>query len=213
VSETGARETVLVHGLWFGCWAMARVARGLREAGQATRCFGYPSTRGGLARHAAELHRFAAGSPARQLNFVGHSLGGLVILRMLAEHADLPPGRVVLLGSPLRGSFVVRRTGNWPGADLLLGDSRAALDDGFAAVPPDRETGMIAGRRAFGLGWIAGGAGGPSDGTVAIEETRVPGLADHLVLPVSHSGLVFARDVVRNTVRFLEDGRFGMPAA
>jgi hypothetical protein len=72
---------------------------------------------------------------------------------------------------------------------------------------------MIAGSRPIGLGWIAGGIGGPGDGTVAVAETRVTGLADHCVLPVSHSGLVLSRAVVRNTVQFLETGRFGAASA
>ena len=208
MAAAGAGETVLVHGLWFGCWAMGRVASGLRDAGQRTRCFGYPSTRGGLPEHAAALRRFAGRSSAQTLNFVGHSLGGLVILRMLADAEELPPGRVVLLGSPLRGSGVVRRAVRLPGAGAFLGDSLAALNEGFEAVPADRETGMIAGSRQFGLGWLAGGVGGPGDGTVAVAETRVPGLADHCVLPVSHSGLVFSRRVIRRAVNFLQTGRF-----
>jgi pimeloyl-ACP methyl ester carboxylesterase len=208
MARTGASETVLVHGLWFGCWAMGRVARGLRDAGQQTRCFGYPSTQGSLFEHAAALLDFARRTPAASLNFVGHSLGGLVILRMLAGADDLPPGRVVLLGSPLGGSVVVRRIARLPGSRLLLGDSRAALDDGFDAMPPGREIGMIAGSRPLGLGWLAGGVGGPGDGTVAVAETRAPGLADHCVLPVSHSGLVFSRAVIRQTVGFLRTGRF-----
>jgi pimeloyl-ACP methyl ester carboxylesterase len=204
----GASETILLHGLWFGCWAMSRVAHGLREAGQQTRCFGYPSTRGKVSEHAAALARFARQSPAQTQNFVGHSLGGLVILRMLAEAKDLPPGRVVLLGSPLRGSVVGRRTARLPGSRFLLGDSRTALDGGIDAVPAGRETGMIAGSRPLGLGWIAGGVGGPGDGTVAIAETQVAGLTDHCILPVSHSGLVFSREVIRQTVHFLQSGRF-----
>ena len=208
MAGAGPRETILVHGLWFGCWAMGRVARGLRDAGQSTRCFGYSSTRGSLPEHAAALLDFARQSSAPNMNFVGHSLGGLVILRMLAGANDLPPGRVVLLGSPLGGSVVVRRTMRLPGSRLLLGDSRAALDDGFDAVPPGRETGMIAGSRPLGLGWIAGGVGGPGDGTVAVAETRASGLADHCILPVSHSGLVFSRAVIRQAVSFLRTGRF-----
>ncbi|MEJ2383261.1 MAG: alpha/beta fold hydrolase [Xanthomonadales bacterium] len=201
-------ETVLVHGLWFGCWAMARVARGLRAAGQRTRCFAYPSTRGDLDQHAAALRRFARRSSVQTRNFVGHSLGGLVILRMLAEADEDPPGRVVLLGSPLRGSVVAQRTSRWPGSQLLLGESRAALDRGFDAVPAGHETGMIAGSRPVGLGWVAGGVGGPGDGTVAVAETRASGLADHCILPVSHSGLVLSREVIRQTVHFLQTGRF-----
>jgi pimeloyl-ACP methyl ester carboxylesterase len=204
----GASETVLVHGLWFGCWAMGRVARGLREAGQQTRCFDYPSTRGDVSEHAAALSRFARRSSAERLNFVGHSLGGLVILRMLAAADDLPPGRAVLLGSPLRGSVVARKTARWPGSRTLLGASRAALDDGFDTVPAGREIGMIAGSRAIGLGWVAGGVGGPGDGTVAVAETRADGLTDHCILPVSHSGLVISRTVIRQTVSFLNTGRF-----
>jgi pimeloyl-ACP methyl ester carboxylesterase len=211
--RSGAAEAVLVHGLWFGCWAMRRLAGELTGSGYATRCFDYASTRGTLDDHAEALHRFVQTDAAPALHLVGHSLGGLVILRLLEMHDELPPGRVVLLGSPLRGSRVARRVTRWPGAGRLIGGARGVLDDGIGRIPPGRETGMIAGSRPVGLGWLAGGTGGPGDGTVALDETRVPGLAAHCVLPVSHSGLVFSGAVARNAVRFLQSGRFDAPAA
>jgi hypothetical protein len=67
---------------------------------------------------------------------------------------------------------------------------------------------MIAGSRGVGLGLLLGGPGGPGDGTVAVAETRAEGLADHLVLPVTHTGMLFSRAVVRQAGEFLQAGRF-----
>ena len=102
-------EIVLVHGLWFGAWAMALLARRLKKLGVPVRRINYRTTRGELAQHANRLYDFSRRSGVQTQHFVGHSLGGLVILKMLAEHADVAPGRVVFLGSPLHGSRVARK--------------------------------------------------------------------------------------------------------
>jgi hypothetical protein len=39
-------------------------------------------------------------------------------------------------------------------------------------------------------------------------ETRLAGLADHAVVPASHSGLVFSEQVAGLVANFLECGRF-----
>ena len=54
---------------------------------------------------------------------------------------------------------------------------------------------------------------GEHDGTVAVEETRIPGLTDHLVLPHSHVGMLFAQDVADQVAHFLRHGRFVREAA
>ncbi len=59
-----------------------------------------------------------------------------------------------------------------------------------------------------GLGSLLGAIGDASDGTVALDETRLPGLADHCVVAASHSGLVFSPEAARQTAAFLRDGRF-----
>jgi hypothetical protein len=69
--------------------------------------------------------------------------------------------------------------------------------------------GVVAGTRVFGLAaLLAGRLPGPSDGAVMVAETRVPGAADHLTLPVSHSGMLLSAAVARQTVAFLERGCF-----
>ena len=206
---TSRPAIVLVHGLWFGAWAMAPLARRLRGEGFSVWRFNYRTTRGGLAQHARELHEYLMERRLPgTLHFVGHSLGGLVTLKMLAEYDDVPPGRVVLLGSPLGGSKVARKARKVPGSAHLLGEIRSTLERGFKRLPSRRETGMIAGSTTLGLGLLVGGAGGPGDGTVSISETRVDGLTDHLVQKVTHTGMLYSKEVAAQTAFFLQNGRF-----
>lgn len=201
-------EVVLVHGLWFGSWAMASLARKLEAVGLACRRYSYATTGDGLDQHAAGLRQFVAKSPAKTVHFVAHSLGGLVTLRMLEMYDRVAPGRIVLLGSPLDGSVTARKASKVPGSEKLLGDIRSALHDGYGQIPPDRETGMIAGTRGIGLGMLVGGVGGRGDGTVALRETRMPGLADHIELPVTHTGMLYSKKVAHQAAYFIRSGGF-----
>jgi len=197
---------VLVHGLWWGRPSMLLLARRLHQAGFTTAAFGYSSVFTDPALNAARLAGFARAQPARALHFVGHSLGGLLILNMLAGlDARLPPGRIVLLGTPLNGASVAHRMADWPGLDRLLGASRAVLCDGCAALPDDRATLMVAGTSPVGLGRLLGHLEPPHDGTVRVAETRHPGLAAHLTLPVSHTGLLASHRVADAVRAFLLD--------
>lgn len=201
-------EVIIVHGLWFGSWAMASLARKLEAADFRCRRYSYATTGTGLEQHAAELLKFARQSTADSVHFVAHSLGGLVTLRMLEAFDGVAQGRVVLLGSPLGGSVTARKAGKVPGADRLLGDVRTALHEGYGHIPPDRDTGMIAGTRSIGLGMLVGGVGGRGDGTVALSETHMPGLADHIELPVTHTGMLYSKKVAHQAAYFLRSGGF-----
>ncbi len=112
---------------------------------------------------------------------VGHSLGGLVILEALRRAPDLPVERVVCLGSPLNGSGVAAALGARPGLAWSLGRSRDLLVRGCAPWDGRAEVGVVAGGRARGVGGLLTRLDGPSDGTVAVSETRLPGIADHCV--------------------------------
>jgi pimeloyl-ACP methyl ester carboxylesterase len=205
---TASAEVIVVHGLWFGSWAMASLASKLEAEGLACRRYSYATTGDGLAQHAAGLRQFVAQTPAKTVHFVAHSLGGLVTLKMLHVYSWVPAGRIVLLGSPLGGSITARKAGKVPGSEKLLGEIRSALHKGYGRVPPGRDTGMIAGTRGLGLGLLVGGVGGPGDGTVAVQETRIPGLADHIELPVTHTGMLYSKEVARQAAIFLRSGGF-----
>ncbi|MGD2129175.1 MAG: alpha/beta hydrolase [Lysobacterales bacterium] len=202
------REVVLVHGLWFGPWSMRLLARRLRRAGFRTRFFRYRTTRGSLERHTRDLRALIGDAAEHPPHIVAHSLGGLVTLKLLAETSGLEAAHVVLLGSPLRGSVVARKAGRIPGGRKLIGAARGALLSGHQSPLAPNAVGMIAGTRGFGLGLLVGGLGGPGDGTVALAETRAEGLVDRLECPVTHTGMLFSREVARQVAEFLHRGRF-----
>ncbi|MGY6555667.1 MAG: esterase/lipase family protein [Wenzhouxiangella sp.] len=205
---SAVRDVVLVHGLWYGPVSLALMARRLEARGFRTHSFSYPTLGQGLAGNARALFDFAQARGTNTLDLVGHSLGGLVILRMLDEWTGLPPGRAVLLGSPVRGSATASKIVQMPWTRPLVGQARTALEYGFARAPAGREIGVIAGTRPVGLGQVFERLESPHDGTIAVAETQLPGAVDALELPVSHTGLVLVSAVVDAVEAFLRRGRF-----
>ena len=199
---------LLVHGLWNRGWAMMAIARRLRAHGHDVRVFSYPTRGDSVEGHANELHTFIKGIKVEKLHMVGHSMGGLVILNMLSRFDDVPPGRVVLMGTPVKGAGVVRRLERLPGQKLLFGKARENLLQGFENIPDSHETGMIRGTRALGLGRIAGRRGEPNDGSVTISETQADGLKDSIDLPVAHSEMLLSADVLEQIEQFILHGSF-----
>lgn len=160
----------------------------------------------------ARLRDYALRLGTDRLHFVGHSLGGLVIYRMLEQFADLPAGRVVFLGTPAVGSRAamgVRQRLAW--ASGVVGRCVAEelfSDRSRAWQMPERPLGIVAGTYRMGMGGLIAKLDGDSDGTVSVNETRLPGATDFVSLPVSHMGLLMSARVARQTGTFLQTGRF-----
>jgi len=55
---------------------------------------------------------------------------------------------------------------------------------------------------------VARGLPTPNDGVVTVAETALAAACDRIVLPVSHSGMLFSRRVARQSGAFLRDGKF-----
>ena len=157
----------------------------------------------GIQALAARLRSFEGAS----VHLLGHSLGGVIALETLRRFPDLPVARVLCLGSPIAGSGAARGL-ETKGLGFVSGRSGLLLRAGLPALPPGHEIGMIAGSRPMGLGRLFGRFEGESDGTVALAETRLPGLAAHTVIHASHSGLIASRQAATLSARFLASGRF-----
>ena len=198
-------RVLLVHGLWMRPASLTLLGRRLREAGFEPEAVAYSTVRGGPARAIPDLVRAAERGAC---HVVAHSLGGLVTLSALERHPDLPVHRVVCLGSPLCGSAAADGVARLPLIGRSLGRSRDLLRRGCMPWRGRAEVGMIAGTLPLGLGQFLGRFDGPSDGTVAVAETRLDGLADHLVVRTSHTGLVLSAGVAREIAAFLREGRF-----
>ena len=202
-------ETViLVHGVLMPGGELRLLAHRLHQRGFDAIIFRYPTRRRDLRHNAAVLARFAVAQRRPVVHCVGHSLGGLVVLQALRQ-AGLPPGRVVLLGSPVQGSCVAQRLSQYRPGRWLLGKSTA---DGLLQAAPDwdydRDIGVIAGDLPVGVGRVLSDLPGEHDGTVSIAETVLAGATDRIVIPVTHTGLVVSREVARQVGEFLRHGRF-----
>lgn len=212
-----ASTIILVHGLWMSGFQLGVLKRRL-EADSKFRvvAFSYPSMTGSMSDHVSSLVTFARAQQTDELHFVGHSLGGIVILRALQLTNDLPPGRAVLLGTPLQGSKAAQGVARLlPFGKALLGS--AIHEEVIECAPREwsgrRDIGIIAGSMGMGLGRFFADLAADHDGTVLVEETQLPGARDHLVLSTSHTGMLFSADVAEQAVHFLAHGVFRKPPA
>lgn len=198
-------KVLLVHGLWNSRHWLAPLAWRLRRAGFDPELFGYASLFAGAEAAMPRLAERIAASGCQGV--VGHSLGGLLALETLQHWPAPAVTRVVCLGSPLLGSATAGDLHGF-GAALALGRSAPMLHRGVQPWPAQPAVGMIAGNVAHGFGrWFAR-LEGASDGTVAVAETRWPGLSDHCELPVGHSGLLLSAAASTQVAHFLREGRF-----
>jgi pimeloyl-ACP methyl ester carboxylesterase len=211
-AEAAIDHVIYVHGLFMtgadGLFLRRRIER---DFGMKTHTFRYRSVSGSMSDIAERLVELARGLRAERVHFIGHSLGGLVIYRALERNPDLPPGRVVFLGVP---SVASRAAVGWHDrlawASKLMGScvTEELLSPHTRRWHCPHELGVIAGTRPFGLGRFAARFEEDNDGTVCVPETRMPGAADLLTLPVSHMGMLMSAKVARETAAFLRDGRF-----
>ena len=198
-------HVVLLHGLWMPGASMQWFASQLSAAGFAPEIFSYHSVADGPDTAVPRLAELLAAAPA---DIVAHSLGGLIALQALHEAPDLGVKRVVCLGSPLTGSGAATGMLRWAPAAAMLGRSAALLQHGVDRWTGGAEVGVVAGCVPHGLGALLAGFDGDHDGTVAVAETRLPGLADHVVIEASHSGLLFSAEAVDQAAAFLRTGHF-----
>jgi pimeloyl-ACP methyl ester carboxylesterase len=208
LKTTEKESVVLVPGFLMGGVSMSLLKHRMRTCGFDAHRFAYFSAWLTVAQNAALLNRYLGSVRSSTVHFVCHSLGGLVIRHLFAAYPDQRPGRVVTLGTPHQGSHVARELARTP-LRLFLGRAlRQGLAGGAPVWDANRELGVIAGRLPIGLGTFLASVQRPNDGTVEVEETKLPGTRCHAVLPVSHVGLLLAPSVARYACVFLKTGTF-----
>ena len=200
---------VLVHGLWVNGFDMSLLRQRLRKAGYATHQFSYNSVTCQPEENAEKLNSFVQDIDASTIHFVGHSLGGIVIRHLFHQYPEQKPGRVVTLGTPHQQSKAARQLSSFMPGKWLLGKS---TEHGLLGELPKwqapRQLGSVAGTLHFGMGIIIPGVPRPNDGTVAVDETRLEGMVDHLTLSVSHFGLLLSTKAGNAVILFLREGKF-----
>ena len=196
----------MVPGLWMPAAAMALLAARLSRAGYATRVFTYRG-RGPFDANVERLARFAR-EGERPAHFVGHSLGGVLILDALSRYRDIPAGRVLLLGAPVRGCLAGRRFASHGIGRWMMGACGSRWLEHEARWPRPEPLGVVAGIRPLGLSAALSRLPGDNDGVVRVAETGVHGMAARVLVPEGHSMLLVSGRVGRLVERFLAAGRF-----
>jgi pimeloyl-ACP methyl ester carboxylesterase len=206
---------VLLHGIANIPLSMKYLENSLKKAGYQIHNLGYPSTGVPIEEAAARIReKVMAMDGAKRIHFVGHSMGNLLIRIILAN--DLPGlGRVVMIAPPNQGSFMAQRLEDmdiyrWifgPAGQQLPASNRAFFDN----LPvPDCEFGIIAGGKGTEGGYNPL-LDGDDDGTVRVEETKLEGAADFIVVSNIHTLILFDPETVEQTIHFLKNGRFKKP--
>jgi len=203
-----ARDVVLAPGLWMPGAAMTLLASRLARAGYFPHVFTYRGRsplEGNVARFARFVRESVDGRPA---HFVGHSLGGVLILETLNARRELPVASAILLGAPVRGCFAGRRFGTARLGRWMMGACGELWQEREAVWKRDAPLGVLAGTVPLGLGRAFGRLPGPNDGVVRVEETTVDGMAARALVAAGHSVLIVSPAVGRQIERFMREGRF-----
>lgn len=206
-----SRSVILIHGLARSPASLWLLGRALARAGWAVRSLRYPSTRAPLEELIAHL-RPLIGQCEGRIDFVTHSLGGILLRGFLATERPEHLGRAVMLAPPNQGSELVDRLSglrpyrwiNGP-AGMQIGTDPASF---LRRLPPvDYPVGVIAGSRTANI-LLSQFLPKPNDGKVSVASTHVAGETDHLTLPVTHTYMMNNPKVIGQVRKFLQDGRF-----
>jgi pimeloyl-ACP methyl ester carboxylesterase len=218
-AENVERVVVLVHGLMRTSVSLKRLGSFLLSQGWTHVIdFRYASSRSTMARHAEALHSVISHLPGHpQLNFVGHSMGNIVIRHLIGDwqregHCQSflqRLGRIVMLAPPNQGSAVARALGYTGLFQLITGRPGTQLGwkwdeiKGRLSIPPC-PVAIVAGESSFSS-WNPM-VRGPSDLIVAVAETNLPGVSERFIVPAIHSFIMEDRRVQQATARFLNGG-------
>jgi triacylglycerol lipase len=212
-----SETVVLLHGLGLNRLAMGRLANSLRRDGYRVINVSYSSRSVSLEELAAtwlpELLRAHKVDTAPRLHFVTHSMGGILLRLYLRDQRPANLGRIVMIAPPNHGSEVAEKLRENCFFRLFTGQNGRRLGTGPDSLPQQLgplenvDLGIIAGSRSLNplfSAWI----GRPSDGKVAIESTKLAGMSDHLVVPISHTWLQYRRPVIAQVTAYLRTGKF-----
>ena len=207
---------VLLHGIGMRGYMMKRLENALRRDGYRVANISYPSRKMSFEKLAgeylpAQLLKHDTGR-APKLHFVTHSMGSLLVRYHLQHARPTNLGRVVMLGPPNHGSTAADKAKENALMRRFLGENLARLGTGDEAIirqlgPADFEVGIIAGRVSINP-LFRGTLGEENDGAVTVRSARLEGMDDFLVVPYSHTVMLWRREVIKQTQAYLRTGKF-----
>lgn len=209
-SPVSGETVVILHGVWRSANSMRRMARTLEREGFTVVNETYPSLRNDIGENAEWLWNLLSQIDAPRIDFISHSMGGLVLRQMLADHDEPRLGRVVMIAPPSQGASLADHYSRYPMFNLLMGRAATQLRTGPEGVGeslpvPPCEFAIFAGARGHPRGWHPL-IPGDDDGTVGVTEAYLPGASDFVIVHASHTFIMNNPRVIAGTVEFLRTG-------
>lgn len=203
-----SESVVLVPGLGIGGSEFFLLGSRLRKLGYNVTVFRHFPLCGSFEDKSKALASVVNKIDSPKIHFLGHSMGGLIILDFLNRNQHVQTGRIVLLGSPVNGSLATRRILKIPFGRLLLGKCMVTACSGkYPPFPHNREIGSIAGKINFILGWLLW-LQRPNDSLIAVQETQHSDMMDTSVLSVTHTSMLFSSNVIKKINSFFQTCTF-----
>lgn len=205
---------ILLHGLARTHRSMRKLETALKQQGYLTINLSYPSTSKDIKTLANEIipNALAKCPKGARINFVTHSMGGILLRQYLSEHTIKNLNHTVMLGPPNKGSEIVDKLGSWWLFKRINGPAGQQLSTDKSSKPnqlgpANFKLGIIAGSNNFNP-LLSSLLPTPHDGKVTVESSKLKGMTDHITLPVNHTFMMNKQSVIDQTVHFLKHGQF-----
>ncbi|MDY6974216.1 MAG: alpha/beta hydrolase [Thermodesulfobacteriota bacterium] len=215
-ANAGPDCVVLLHGLARTKKSLLKLEQSLGSRGFQVVNIGYPSRKKNIETLAEETIKEACNqcrnAATTKIHFVTHSMGGLLVRYFLAHNKIPELGRVVMLSPPNQGSEIVDKLKGTQIFKWINGPAGQQLGTGKTSLPvslgpPDYVVGIIIGDRSINpiLSLLIPGA---DDGKVSVENAKLEGMKDFLVVHKTHPFIMDDYEVIKQIIFFIKKGMF-----